>query len=358
MSASALSDTLRAVRDEGLPELHNRNHLREARESVAMQETPFGPVVQHVEVVDAHDTLVRLPCAHPAALLYAAVIASASLATLFESRMNACPPSPEHPWNLVLYSDEVTPGNPLHTHNMRKFWGVYFTFLEFGPHATSREEAWFPLMTAYSNVINDVDSGISQVFGAIIKLFFNPEGFDFGIGGISLPLGDGRRFWCKLGLFLQDGAAHKMMWSSRAGACRLCLLCKNLFTSESAVVDADGTNLLTCNAVSDAECEPSTDDAIRTVARYLERKAGTMLPTPFSRLQQACGITHARRSILLDRSLDDIVKPTTQYMHDWMHTLFVDGVVNLVVYLLFEAFIADDRRTIYNTCKEFLEQWV
>ena len=32
-------------------------------------------------------------------------------------------------------------------------------------------------------------------------------------------------------------------------------------------------------------------------------------------------------------------------MHDWMHTLFANGIVNTMVFLLFEAFIDEDRRT-------------
>jgi hypothetical protein len=258
----------------------------------------------------------------------------------------------------VLYSDEVTPGNPLSTQNERKFQAVYFTFLELGAHALSREETWFPLMTEYSNVVNEVHASMSQVFAEIIKAFFPAQGFNLMTGGINVPIGGGRRFWAKLGICLQDGAAHKMTWSSRAGACRLCLLCNNIFTEQSAVVDSDGTHLLRINVVKEEDCELSTDNGLRNVARYLERKAGTLTQTAFENLQKALGITHLPYSILLDRSLDDIVKPSCQYMHDWMHTLFADGIANLLVYLLFEAFITEDRKQIYELFRGFAKKWV
>ena len=59
----------------------------------------------------------------------------------------------------------------------------------------------------------------------------------------------------------------------------------------------------------------------------------------FVEMQQALGITHHPRSLLLDRQLDSILDPVRVYMHDWMHGIFVDGCANLLVYLLLEGFI-------------------
>ena len=355
MSASALADTLKGVKEEGLPDLHGRNHIREARDATCAQVTRYGPLIQHIECVDTEHRPKRIPIAFPAAMLWVALTSSVALATLFDQRLEASPSSPEVPWHLVLYSDEVTPGNPMQSNNKRKFHGVYYTFLELGAHALSREESWLPLMTEYSNVVNTVQATLSQVFGQLIKSFFNRDGFDFEIGGIVLP--SGKHLWATLGIFLQDGAAHRQTWCARAGACRLCLLCKKIFTEQSEIVDEDGTHLLRCNAVCEAECEPATDDSLRSVARYLQRKRPLLGNTAFTDRQKALGITHIDKSILLDRSLDTIVKPVTQYMHDWMHTLFVDGVVNVMVYLLFEAFISDDRRDIYALFSRYIQKW-
>jgi hypothetical protein len=358
VTASALAETLRGVQEEGLPPLHTRNQLRESRDLICTEKTPFGPIVQAITVVDNQDRPKRIAIASPFALLYTAINTSVALANLFESRLDVCPSSPETPWNMILYSDEITPGNPLQTKNKRKFQGVYFTFLEFGPHALSREETWFPLMTEYSLVVNNVQATMSQVFSEIIKFCFQTDGLIFLTGGISLPIRGGTRFWAKLGIFLQDGAAQTMTWSARAGACRLCLLCNNIFTEQSQVVDADGSHLLRCNVVKEENCELSTDDGLRNVARYLEGKAGTMLPSHFDDLQKALGLTHRPYSLLLDRNLDSIVKPTEQYMHDWMHTLFADGIANLNVYLLFEAFFSEDRRQVYELFRGFAKRWI
>ena len=351
ISAKALADTLQGVKDDGMPELHDRNHLRQARDLVASQHTPFGPMIQEIDVSLSDGSRRKLPFAFPAALLYVALMSSVALNALFATRMDDIPPSPEHPWNLILYSDEVTPGSVLSPNNARKFQALYFSFLELGPYALSREESWFPLMTEYSKVVNEVEASLSQVFGAIIKSIFNPEYFDLQTAGINLPIGDGRRLWAKLGVFLQDGAAHQMMWSARTGMSRMCLLCANVFTEKSELVAEDGSSLLKCNIVHEKDLVFATDDSLRMDARYLEGKAGTMNKQKFDKLQQALGITHRPGSLLLDRDLYHIIKPSEQYMHDWMHTLFANGIVNTMVFLLFEAFIDEDRRT-YKLVKQ------
>ena len=83
---------------------------------------------------------------------------------------------------------------------------------------------------------------------------------------------------------------------------------------------------------------------MRRSARYLESQVGTMSLADFTELQQALGSTHRQHSLLLDKSLDEIVDPSDAYLHDWQHGLFVDGVVAITVYLLFEEFIQSGKR--------------
>ena len=126
------------------------------------------------------------------------------------ARLLAKPPSPEAPWNLILYSDEVTPGNPLSPANHRKYQAIYWSFLEFGPPALSREEGWFTLLCEYSKTVNRAHAGLSQVFGEVLKLFFDPNGFNLMTGGMPLPFeNDELRLWAKLGVVLQDGGARQ-----------------------------------------------------------------------------------------------------------------------------------------------------
>ncbi|CAK0829652.1 unnamed protein product [Prorocentrum cordatum] len=91
--------------------------------------------------------------------------------------------------------------------------------------------------------------------------------------------------------------------------------------------------------------------------RYLERMSLTLPNGEFVLLQQAFGLTFAKRGLLLDRALDRLVNPTEVFMHDYMHALFVDGVVNLVIYLTFEAFISAGLNGVWESFSEFLATW-
>ena len=172
-----------------------------------------------------------------------------------------------------------------------------------------------------------------------------------------MPLHSGpRRIWATLSLIIQDGAAHKYTWRARGdGASKLCLLCQNLFSDASEICDSDGSALLRCNVLDEADLIASDDAGVRAVARYIEARFGVLAPSDFTRLQQAIGMTHAERSILLDLSLDAIVKPTSQLVHDWMHCLFADGIYNMVVFLLFEAVIDDGFTDIYEMVHDYVE---
>eukprot|EP00959_Pyramimonas_sp_CCMP1952_P212666 4449788-Pyramimonas_sp.AAC.1 len=97
-------------------------------------------------------------------------------------------------------------------------------------------------------------------------------------------------------------------------------------TPDSRVVDEDGSAMLCCNAIHLDQLVASADHEARANARYLERMSLTLPNGEFVLLQQAFGLTFAKRGLLLDRALDRLVNPTEVFMHDYMHALFVDGV--------------------------------
>ena len=361
-SAQVMDQILRDVKQNGLPDLIDRNSMRKARNLIVSKDDgAYGPILRNTECETTRGDAVSLNVTDPFALLSAAIESSPKFRAFLKQRLTLHPPSPEHPWNLILYSDEVTPGNPLATTNHRKFQAVYWSFHEFGVHALCHEEVWFTSTTEFSSTINSASGGMSQAFVIIIKTFFQSGGFHFLDSGMHMELdGEHFRLFAKVGIVLQDGGAHKTVWQARGdGASRFCLLCINLFTDRSEVVADDGTHLLRCNKIKHHELVKSTDANLRANARYLERMASE-LPIDgdrFKLLQQAVGLTYAKHGILLERELDRLIQPTQVYLHDFMHCLFVDGVINLTIYLLFECFITDGFANVYDSFSKFLGNW-
>ena len=359
-SASAMAQILTDIKKHGLPELTDRNSMRKARDFITSNaDGAYGPILRHLECTSISGAIVYVPIADPFASLSAAIEHSATFRVFFKLQLRLHPPSPEKPWNIILYSDGVTPGNPLSTANKRKFQSVYWSFLEFDANALSHEESWFAIMTEFSNKVNTIVGNLSNVFGAIVKSFFQPDGFHMMDGGMNLNIdGEDFRLFAKVGVVLQDGGAHKAVWQARGdGASKFCLLCKNIFTIDSNVVIEDGSRLLRCNQITLDKLVPSTDTELRTNARYLEHMSTRMGAEEFTQLQQAVGLTHAKQGILLDRALDRLLQPTHVYMHDYMHALFVDGILNLVIYLCFEKFISAGHTNVYVSFSDFLSNW-
>ena len=362
-SASALGAVVEDIKKHGLPEgPSHRNYLRLARDQQCKEPTPFGPILQRVTVhAKEDDAELQLAVAHPIAHLWKTVAECKSFNVFFLEKLSQNPPTPEKPWNIVLYTDEVTPGNPLATLNKRRFQAIYWSFLEFGINALSHEEAWFCVCTEFSTLVNKMAAGMSQVVAAILKLFFPVDGTNLATSGMLLPFdGPGHiRLFARHGATLQDGGAHKSVFSSRGdGASKFCILCKNLFERESEIVDEDGTNLLCCDILEYKGLVPATSRDLRKSARYLEKKFIEMGPGgPFTELQQALGMTHHPHALLLDRALDDYFDPVHGYLHDWMHALFVDGVFNLTLYLLLETFIITGETGVYEVFSNYIATW-
>ena len=315
----------------------SRRTIREARNLTVDQVTPYGPLL-HPLYLDAADggRPIQVLIACPFALLSVAYKECEPFRQLLDSKHALRPSSHDAPWQIVLYSDEIVPGNNLSFENLRKNWAVYFSFLEFGPEILCREEAWLTLTTKRSSEIVKADGGIAQLFTSILKHFFGRDTHALQRSGVLLEHGDHRfRLIAHLGMILQDGGAHKLVWCCKGDAgTRMCLLCRNLVARESGIVDEDGSNLLLSSIVHEADLDFASNDDIRGTVQRLAAFSVTDTPGDFKLRQQACGFNHVRHNLLLEPSLADVVRPVSHYCHDWCHAIFVHGVFNTVMFFI------------------------
>ncbi len=140
VSQSALAAILEVAASEPLPEQTSRRTLQRARDSIKDIQTPYGKLHQHIAVQSHRGCNVDLEVQHPLAFLYHACATSASLSALVASTAAASAPTPARPWNIIMYCDEILPGNQLAYKSGRKMWCCYWTVLEFGSSAIAHEE--------------------------------------------------------------------------------------------------------------------------------------------------------------------------------------------------------------------------
>lgn len=136
VSQSALAAVLQAVAQD--PDVvdgsASRRDVRHARNEFAATQTPYGPVHQKLQLTTKSGGTMHLEIQHPIAMLHAACVASKSLSELVDAA-SAC-----QPWRLILYADEILPGNQLAYKSARKMWCVYWSVLDWGAAALANED--------------------------------------------------------------------------------------------------------------------------------------------------------------------------------------------------------------------------
>ena len=140
------------------------------------------------------------------------------------------PPSPSKPWTLIVYSDEISPGNNLKVDNRRQLQGVYHSFLEFGPAALAKEDFWLCASVLRSITVRKIEWGMSAVMAALPKTFFSAGSHNMKTAGLGVsPPGGGKlrifaRFGCKLA---DESALHQVWLCKGANGTKMRVQCAN-----------------------------------------------------------------------------------------------------------------------------------
>ena len=142
--------------------------------------------------------VVPQPCTLPNFLVYLLGLCQqgGSYSQLFHTTHQLTPSTFDKPWRLIVYCDEIIPGNVL-GRATRKCWCIYATFLEYGQHL-SQEDAWLTLATERTSFVSQLDAGVSQMLNHVLLSIFchpacNPT------QGMLLP---GPQWWCQIFLHI------------------------------------------------------------------------------------------------------------------------------------------------------------
>ena len=135
MSQAAYSAMLEAGKNGELDGLHGAlrtAEVRSSRDAVSQTHTIYGALHQEIQL---SDDLTMEVCAPAAMLAHAS--AFGPIRRLLERALAS---TESRRLNLILYADEVTPGNNLAHKHARKTWAWYWSVQEFGPAALASED--------------------------------------------------------------------------------------------------------------------------------------------------------------------------------------------------------------------------
>ena len=150
----------------------------------------------------------------------------AEYGNLLRATAARCNPN-EQPWTLVLYVDEVTPGNVVRPDNKRKLYCFHFAFKEFLDDLRN-EESWLPIAVLRHEIVKQVLGGLSCALKHVAWSFLR-DGANF-LDGVHVNIGD-QRLQIKvrrLANLLADEDGLRACWSVKGtSGIKICFGCKN-----------------------------------------------------------------------------------------------------------------------------------
>lgn len=192
------------------------------------------------------------------------------------------------------------------------------------------------LMLVRSAVVNkEIQGGMSALFFAALKLFWDDAGHDLALAGVSVKLFDGTqaRIFMKLAIVISDEAAlHAMFACKGSSGLKTCLLCQNVYNFKNVrnVVENDSTGIAQYHTCSDwRKLQLHTPGTIRAIASRLSAAAAsTMTKANMAELEIRLGWNYIPESLMFQPRARHICDLTSCVVFDWMHVFFVHGIFN------------------------------
>ena len=325
---TALVNTLTTLRDagelEGFDGVNLRNAVAQSVTEHVNVDTPYGKVIQTVHL-DA-PKLKYLDVCSPLALLYYLGMLSVTFAEIMHDLCRS-----GRPLRLIIYADEMCPGNPFRPEKSRTLQCVYWCFADWPDFMLTRTFAWPVLTLIRSTVVSSIAGGMAYVCRLLLRLFFPENGHSLSGSGVPMSVrGFTFTVTAVFAWFLCDlkGYKENLGWKGTTGTL-CCLNCVNVAKKKNVRGDVGRVVGLDC-ADRTKFIARSNDDIYNNVDE-LAAEHPRMSTTNFEKLETQCGFNHVPNGILMDMSLRNIFRPADHTLRDYMHVLVGDGVANTLI---------------------------
>ena len=297
--------------------------LARATRTHATTQTPYGPLIQKVRL--DHHRMKYWEVCNPMAFIWLVT----SLSPAFSQIMRDVVGDGSTPLRLVIYADEMNPGNPFRPEKSRTMQCIYWCFADWPQWMLTRTFAWPCLSVLRGDIVDGIEGGMSFLVKPILRLFF-PEGGEHSFArGVQVVHADGPVMTKAIFAgFLCDLKGHKdnTGWLGYNGTV-CCLDCENLRLNLRG--EHDTAIGLDCWD-RDRFIRRTNADVWAIVDRLRDARPA-MGNTEFKKLESELGFHWVPHGIIADLTLRDIYKPLDHTIRDWMHTLVGDGQANSTI---------------------------
>lgn len=307
-----------------------RRSIKRARHLEFADPTCYGLIVRTIpfpgKLKPGSPSTFNLSYVHPLAAFRHACDVSEMFRQHVQRQFAQKPSAPDQPWNIVLYTDEITCGDP-RSRNTLKMMAVYWTFKELGSRSLCNEYHWFLLTATDADNIKCIDGGMSAFAKHLLLLFFQ-EPNSLSVNGMVVA---DLVIFAIVGVHCSDLPALKAVLEMKGhGGLVPCLCCR--FTTADTrmavgvIQDITNTDLSLHVQHDDASVHAQVDNLRDCKAR--------LGPEDFKRQEMAVGLNYVENGVLCCNELRNVFPPVSSLMYDWMHIYIVNGLWNCELGLL------------------------
>ncbi|CAE7703797.1 unnamed protein product, partial [Symbiodinium microadriaticum] len=228
-SKAALDAILSRVEQDGVPELHNDKQMREADWRKLSTASEYGPLFLEKDIVLNDGKFAKIKIVNYLSLLAACYKEHGIFHGLVRQAVLKRESTVDAPWQLLVYSDECWPGNPLSAKAEKKIWTVYINIKQLGPRAWAMEDMWLPVLVCRSVFVSKVAGHMGQLLKEVLlSIFDNPfcKPRDLGCK-LSAGEADSVRIYLEVGALIQDGQAQKYAYGIKGDSGLVyCMKCR------------------------------------------------------------------------------------------------------------------------------------
>ena len=336
VSQAGLVSILEAVRESGLPRGISKSAVKRSRQSAMQVETPYGSMLKQWSLVDTKGREVKVEYLHPLACLWHALHTCAKFRAFFENILATSPCDMNRKWRLVIYSDEVSPGNQLKVTNARKVHAVYWASQEFG-RALMAEDGWITLTCVRTQTVNQLQDNVSQLTKHCIMSFFEPS--TNLLHGVSLgfPGNPGFVLVATADTLLADESALKQMLEFKGSPGKiLCFLCRNTMNERYATQPLN-PQLVVHSCTDESRFLLHSRESLTRTVEHLVSQHAVLNKDEFAKLQMGLGINYSPQGVLFSESVMNLFDPIRALMFDWMHVFLVAGLLHVEINAVLEV---------------------
>ena len=276
----------------------SRRRMQAARKETAQRDTPYGRLLT-TRTFTTTEGAVDFPVQNPLAMLYVAMADGPRFARYVRTAIqDQGAPTPQAPWSIIFYIDEVTCGNPLAVRGdaKRKVQGVYWTIYHLGDAAMCDESCWFEIIAFRSSEVVEFVGGCSHLLDVCMSCFFDPNGHDVRY---SLPfdlMGYGSfRLSLEVEMLIADiKALTECIGANGVSAIMPCFFCRQILSFKAkAKPEMAGLNkFVDLGCLDTTKWGKHTNASLLTLLEGLKVAHATLSNPELKKKQTLCGFKH------------------------------------------------------------------